>query len=69
LAYPERTGRQADCLTSLDVYLVTDQSPEPGSHSAPKPFKRDRFMQYTAPADSKCMSTQLSAAVDALRRR
>jgi hypothetical protein len=69
LAYPERTGRQADCLTSLDVYLVTDQSPEPGSHLKPKPFKRDRFMQYTAPADSKCMSTQLSAAVDALRRR
>jgi hypothetical protein len=69
LAYPERTGRPADCLTSFDVYLITDQSPEPGSHLPPKPFKRERFMQYTAPADSKCMSTQLSAAVDELRRR
>lgn len=69
LAYPERTGKPADCLTSFDVYLITDQSPDPGSGLAPKPFKREKFMQYTAPADSKCMSLQLSAAVDELRKR
>jgi hypothetical protein len=66
LAYPDRTGHPADCLTKLDVYLVTDQSPEPGSHLGPKPFKREKFMTYTAPSDSKCMSLQLSAAAGAV---
>jgi hypothetical protein len=66
LAYPERTGHPADCLTKFDVYLITDQSPAPGAGFKAKPFKRERFMTYTAPADSKCMSLQLSAAVDAL---
>lgn len=66
LAYPERTGRPSDCLTQFDVYLITDQSPEPGRGITPKPFKREKFMTYAAPADSKCMSLQLSAAVDAL---
>jgi hypothetical protein len=69
LAYPERTGKPSDCLTSFDVYLITDQSPAPGAGIAAKPYKRERFMQYAAPADSKCMSLQLSAAVDALGTR
>jgi hypothetical protein len=69
LAYPERTGKPADCLTSFDVYLITDESPAPGTGLSPKPSKRERFMQYKAPADSKCMSLQLSATIDALGTR
>jgi hypothetical protein len=69
LAYPDRTGKPTDCLTSFDVFLITDESPLPGSKAHSKPVKRERFMQYVAPADSKCMSLQLSAAVDQLRTR
>lgn len=68
LAYPQRTGQPNDCLTSFDVYLVTDESPAPGAGVAPKPLKRERFMQYVAPADSQCMSQQLTAAVGALQK-
>ncbi|HKU44476.1 MAG TPA: hypothetical protein VJR89_40225 [Polyangiales bacterium] len=67
LAYPQRTGRASDCLTSFDVYLVSDESPAPGSGAAPKPLRRERFMQYSAPADSSCAALQLSAAVQALQ--
>jgi hypothetical protein len=67
LAYPQRTGRATDCLTSFDVYLVSDESPLPGSGRPPKPLKRERFMQYAAPADSPCAALQLSAAVNDLR--
>lgn len=69
LAYPERTGKPTDCLTSFDVYLITDESPAPGGGRSPKPSKRERFMQYKAPADSTCMSLQLSATIDALGTR
>jgi hypothetical protein len=54
LAYPERTGHPEDCLLSYEVYLVTDQSPEPGSHAQPTPLERRRFMAYSAPLDSPC---------------
>jgi hypothetical protein len=54
LAYPERTGRAEDCLLSYDVYLVTDRSPELGSHAKPTPVDRQRFMSYSAPFDSPC---------------
>ena len=54
LAYPERTGRANDCLLSYDVYLVTDQSPPPGSHEPPTPLSRQSFMSYVAPSDSPC---------------
>jgi hypothetical protein len=67
LAYPQRTGRATDCLTEFNVYLVSDQSPAPGAGSRPTPLKRERFMQYTAPADSPCAALQLTAAVHALR--
>ncbi len=62
LAYPERTGRPVDCLASFDVYLITDQSPPPGSKGPPRPVHRERFMHYEAPADSSCAALQLSAA-------
>ncbi|HET7540281.1 MAG TPA: hypothetical protein VFK05_10440, partial [Polyangiaceae bacterium] len=54
LAYPERTRRAEDCLLSYDVYLVTDRTPEPGSGAQPAPLERQRFMSYSAPADSPC---------------
>jgi hypothetical protein len=54
LTYPERTGHAADCLLSYDVYLVTDRSPEPGTHGKPTPLARERFMTYSAPFDSPC---------------
>lgn len=53
-AYPERTGHPEDCLMSYEVYLVTDQSPEFGTHAEPKPLSRQRFMNYSAPWDSTC---------------
>ncbi len=68
LAYPERTGRAEDCLLSYDVYLVTDRSPELGSHAQPTPLDRHRFMSYSAPFDSPCRVGQAkkiaSAAVN-----
>jgi hypothetical protein len=54
VAYPERTGRPRDCLLSYEVYLVTDRSPEPGSHAKPTPLERRLFMNYVAPPDSPC---------------
>ncbi|HEY3666800.1 MAG TPA: HTTM domain-containing protein [Polyangiaceae bacterium] len=54
IAYPERTGRAEDCLLSYDVYLVTDRTPEPGTHAQPAPLDRQRFMTYSAPFDSTC---------------
>ncbi|HWZ88945.1 MAG TPA: hypothetical protein VNW92_08845 [Polyangiaceae bacterium] len=54
LAYPERTKRAEDCLLSYEVYLVTDRSPEPGTHAKPTPVDRTRFMSYNAPFDSPC---------------
>jgi len=54
LAYPERTGHTQDCLLSYDVYLVTDRTPEPGTHAEPTPLERRRFMSYSAPFDSPC---------------
>jgi hypothetical protein len=54
LAYPVRTGRAEDCLLSYDVYLVTDRTPELGSHAKPTPLDRQRFMSYGAPFDSPC---------------
>ncbi|MET0792051.1 MAG: HTTM domain-containing protein [Polyangiaceae bacterium] len=54
LAYPERTGHAEDCLLSYDVYLVTDRSPEPGTHAQPTPLDHQRFMNYSAPFDSPC---------------
>jgi hypothetical protein len=66
LAYPQRTGRANDCLTEFQVYLVSDQSPAPGAGTRPTPLKRERFMQYAAPADSPCTALQLTSAVHAL---
>jgi len=57
-AYPERTGHPDDCLMSFDVYLVTDRSPEFGSHAEPTPLERTRFMSYTAPYDSTCRTVK-----------
>jgi hypothetical protein len=54
LAYPARTGRAEDCLLSYDVYLVTDRTPEFGSHGKSTPLDRQRFMSYSAPYDSPC---------------
>lgn len=54
LAYPQRTGRPADCLTAFDAYLVTDRSPLPGSGLRATPVSRERFMQYTAPVGGDC---------------
>jgi hypothetical protein len=54
IAYPERTRRPEDCLMSYEVYLVTDKTPEPGSGAEPAPLDRQRFMSYSAPADSPC---------------
>jgi hypothetical protein len=54
LAYPQRTGRAEDCLLSYDVYLVTDRTPELGTHGRPTPLDRQRFMSYSAPFDSPC---------------
>jgi len=58
VAYPQRTGRPADCLTSFEVYLVVDQTPAPGTGASPKPVRRERFMQFVAPADSPCKPTR-----------
>lgn len=66
VSYPQRTGHHADCLTSFDVYVVTDRSPPPGSER-PTPLERQKFMQYTAPASGDCQATQLSAASQAVR--
>lgn len=66
LAYPQRTGRATDCLTEFNVYLVSDRSPAPGSGTRPTPLKRERFMQYTAPADSACARLQVTSAGHAL---
>jgi len=61
LAYPQRTGRRADCLMAFDVYVVTDQTPSPGQRlRAATPLQRERFMEYQAPPDSECRSVQLS---------
>jgi hypothetical protein len=57
LAYPQRTGRASDCLTRFDVYLVTDRSPAPGARSGPTPVSREKFMEYTAPANGDCRSS------------
>jgi hypothetical protein len=54
LAYPDRTGKPRDCLLAYDVYLVTDHSPGFGSNEPPRPAQRERFMTYSAPADSPC---------------
>jgi hypothetical protein len=54
VAYPERTGHPEDCLLSYEVYLVTDRSPDPGTHGKPTPVDRQRFMNYSAPSDSPC---------------
>jgi hypothetical protein len=67
LAYPQRTGRRADCLVSFDVYLVTDQSPLPGKHARATPLQRERFMDYRAPYDAECRSIQLSAEPQAVQ--
>jgi hypothetical protein len=68
LAYPERTGRAADCLTAFDVYLVTDRSPRPGSRAHPTPISRERFLQYSASADSGCRSRSARATTHAATR-
>jgi len=62
VSYPQRTGRPSDCLTTFDVYVVTDQSPPPGVHARATPLSREKFMQYTAPAGGDCQSRQLSVA-------
>lgn len=56
LAYPERTGRAHDCLMRFDVYLITDESPAPGTRGGPTPVSRKRFMTYQAPPGSECRS-------------
>lgn len=53
-AYPSRTHRAEDCILSYEVYLVTDRSPEFGSHDKPTPLSRTAFMSYAAPDDSTC---------------
>jgi hypothetical protein len=69
LNYPQRTGHRADCLTALEVYVVTDRSPPPGQDARPTPLNREKFMEYLAPAGGDCQPTQLSAASQALRTR
>jgi len=54
LAYPQRTGHAEDCLVTYDVYLVTDRTPEIGTHGKPTPLDRQRFMSYNAPYDGPC---------------
>jgi hypothetical protein len=54
LAYPKRTGRPQDCLTSFGVYYVTDRTPAPGTHAAPAPGQRTQFMEYAEPANGSC---------------
>jgi hypothetical protein len=68
LAYPERTGRAEDCLTTFDVYLVTDSSPPPGSHARPTPLNRERFLRWSAPADSSCRPRALNQTSHAATR-
>ncbi len=53
VAYPERTHRPEDCLLSYEVFLVSDNSPDPGSSTA-TPGTHDRFMTYHAPSDGTC---------------
>jgi len=54
VAYPERTGHPEDCLLSYEVYLVTDNTPPPGTPPISTPHSRERFMNYRAPSDSTC---------------
>ncbi len=54
VAYPERTGRPEDCLLSYEVYLVTDNTPAPGTPQTSTPQSRERFMNYHAPGDGAC---------------
>jgi hypothetical protein len=54
VAYPERTGHPEDCLLSYEVYLVTDNTPPPGTPPIATPQNRERFMNYRAPSDSTC---------------
>jgi hypothetical protein len=61
LAYPQRTGRAADCVLEFDVYLVTDRSPAPGHAERPTPLQREKFMQYRAAPDAACKPTRALA--------
>jgi hypothetical protein len=54
VAYPMRTRRPTDCLLSLEVYYVTDRSPNLGSHGPPTPVDRVKVMTYTASAAGTC---------------
>jgi hypothetical protein len=60
LAYPQRTGRSFDCLIAFEVYLVTDQSPAPGTGAGPTPLGRRKFMEYRAPREGACRALQPS---------
>jgi hypothetical protein len=61
LAYPQRSGSVADCLIAFDVYLVTDQSPLPGTHASATRVSRDKFMEYKAPASGDCHPVRANA--------
>jgi hypothetical protein len=54
LAYPKRTGRADDCLTSLKAYLVVDESPAPGVAAEPSFVDRTEFLRYDAPKNGDC---------------
>lgn len=52
--YPERTHRPSDCLLSLDVYYVTDHSPDLGARTSPTPVDRVKVFSYAAPPTGTC---------------
>jgi Vitamin K-dependent gamma-carboxylase len=54
IAFPERTHRPSDCLLSLDVFYVTDRSPDLGSRTSPTPVDRVKVFSYVAPASGTC---------------
>jgi predicted DCC family thiol-disulfide oxidoreductase YuxK len=49
LRYPERTGRPADALVSLEAFVLEHASPPPGQ-TRPTDIRRKRFLQWSLPA-------------------
>jgi len=54
VAYPQRTGREHDCLVKFEVFWVEDRTSPISARTGPTPTRQEKFLEYTAPTDSNC---------------